>query len=42
MPNELSKATLYKQIGNSVSVSVIANIAKKIKRAIKNDFRAVC
>lgn len=46
LPNELSKATLYKQIGNSVSVSVIANIAKEIKRVIKNEFRnefrAVC
>ncbi len=34
LPCELSKATLYKQIGNSVSVSVIANIAKEIKKVI--------
>lgn len=34
LPCELSKATLYKQIGNSVSVSVIANIAKEIKKVV--------
>lgn len=34
LPQELSKATLYKQIGNSVSVSVIANIARKIKEVL--------
>ncbi|SUX27061.1 cytosine-specific methyltransferase NlaX [Campylobacter upsaliensis] len=42
LPSQLSNATLYKQIGNSVSVSVIANIAKELKKALKNDLRAVC
>lgn len=42
LPSSLSNATLYKQIGNSVSLSVITNIAKELKKALKNDFRAVC
>lgn len=42
LPSQLSNAALYKQIGNSVSVSVIANIAKELKKALKNDLRAVC
>lgn len=42
LPSQLSNAALYKQIGNSVSVSVIANIAKELKKAFKNDLRAVC
>lgn len=41
-PKELSNASLYKQIGNSVSISVIANIAKEIKKVMKDEFRAVC
>ncbi len=42
LPCELSNATLYKQIGNSVSISVIANIVREIKKAMQNEFRAVC
>lgn len=42
LPKELSNATLYKQIGNSVSVSVIESIAKEIKKVIENEYRAVC
>lgn len=42
LPSQLSNGALYKQIGNSVSVSVIANIAKELKKALKNDLRAVC
>lgn len=42
LPKELSNASLYKQIGNSVSVSVIENIAKELKKVLKNEYRAVC
>ncbi|TQR30978.1 DNA (cytosine-5-)-methyltransferase [Campylobacter sp. MIT 99-7217] len=42
LPKELSNASLYKQIGNSVSVGVIENIAKEIKKVLKNEYRAVC
>lgn len=42
LPKELSNATLYKQIGNSVSVSVIESIAKEIKKVVESEYRAVC
>lgn len=42
LPKELSNATLYKQIGNSVSVSVIESIAKEIRKVVENEYRAVC
>ena len=42
LPKELSNATLYKQIGNSVSISVIESIAKEIKKVVENEYRAVC
>jgi DNA (cytosine-5)-methyltransferase 1 len=35
IPKELSKSSLYKQIGNSVSVPVIKSIAINIKKAMK-------
>lgn len=35
LPQNLSNATLYKQIGNSVSVGVVANIAKNIKKVMQ-------
>ena len=35
LPQELSNATLYKQIGNSVSVSIIEAIAKEIKKVVE-------
>ncbi|BEJ61081.1 hypothetical protein B10172_11030 [Campylobacter jejuni] len=34
LPSTLSNASLYKQIGNSVSVSVIEAIARKIKEVL--------
>lgn len=34
LPQSLSNATLYKQIGNSVSVGVVEAIAKNIKEAM--------
>jgi DNA (cytosine-5)-methyltransferase 1 len=34
LPNNLSRSALYKQIGNSVSVPVVASIAKNIKTAV--------
>lgn len=36
LPNTLANAHLYKQAGNSVSVTVIQRIAKKIKEALIN------
>jgi len=37
LPETLSKSTLYKQLGNSVTVPVIASIAKNIKRSLSHD-----
>jgi len=34
LPHNLSRSALYKQIGNSVSVPVVASIAKNIKTAV--------
>lgn len=42
LPTHLPKSSLYKQIGNSVSISVIEAIAKQIKKVLKSEFRAVC
>ncbi|MCF7820504.1 MAG: DNA cytosine methyltransferase [Candidatus Pacebacteria bacterium] len=36
LPKNLADSSLYKQFGNSVSVTVIKEIAQKIKEAIKN------
>ena len=36
LPKELADSALYKQAGNSVTVTVIENIAKEIKKAIEN------
>lgn len=36
LPNNLSNASLYKQAGNSVVVTVVSRIAEKIIEAIKN------
>ncbi|KAA6234277.1 DNA cytosine methyltransferase [Campylobacter sp. LR291e] len=41
-PPHLAKSTIYKQIGNSVSISVIEAIAREIKKVVKDDIRAVC
>jgi len=35
LPNDLSDSALYKQAGNSVSVTVIKSIAKQIKKAME-------
>jgi len=37
LPDNLSYAALYKQIGNSVSVPIINSIAKNIKKAISEE-----
>lgn len=42
LPQELSNAALYKQIGNSVSVSIIEAIAKEIRKVVENEYIAVC
>ena len=42
LPQELSNAALYKQIGNSVSVSIIEAITKEIRKVVENEYRAVC
>ena len=36
LPKNLANAHLYKQAGNSVSVTVIQRIAEKIKEALQN------
>ena len=36
LPNDIAMSYLYKQAGNSVSVSVISRIAEQIKKSINN------